>query len=105
MLSPDKNELISIKDAEAQGITRVRKPVWANPLDQLHIGPGIWTHLYCPFNKECNGRDPVDMLKFQIGDLDAKEWLPHTGSLPDSEEYKAAVAVFDGCLSNERKQA
>lgn len=94
-------DLISIKEALAQGITRVRKPVWAEPLDQLHIGPGIWMHLYCPFNKECNGRDPVDMLTLQA-DLDAKEWLPHTGPLPDSEEYKAMVAKFDGCLQHER---
>ena len=91
-------DLISIKEAEAQGIERVRKPIWSNPLDHLHIGPGIWLHLYCPFNKECNGRDPVDILKFQQ-DANSKEWEPYSGPLPDSEEYKAAVAVFDGCLS------
>ena len=91
--------LISIKEAEAQGLERVRKPIWADPLDHLHIRPhgkpGLWTHLYCPFNKECNGRDPVELLKFQL-DQDAKEWEPYTGALPDSDEYKAKVAAFDG---------
>lgn len=91
-------DLISIKDAEAQGVERVRKPIWANPLDHLRIGSGIWLHLYSPFNKECNGRDPVDILKFQE-DVTAKVFEPYTGPLPDSEEYKAAAAVFDGCLS------
>ena len=90
-------ELLTLKEAEERGITRVRKPIWADKLDHLHIGPGIWLHLYCPFNKECNGRDPVDMLKFQL-DANEKAWEPYTGPLPDSDEYKAATAVFDGCL-------
>lgn len=90
--------MISLNDAKAQGIERVRKPIWENHLDHLHIAPyntfdGIWTHLYCPFNKECNGRDPVEILKFQI-DVETQEWEPYTGALPDSDEYKAAVAFF-----------
>ena len=94
--------LISIAEAAKQGIARLRKPIWANPLDHLKIDiiedmPGPWLHLYCPFNKECNGRDPVDVLG--IGsDYDAKEFEPYVGPLPDSEEYKAAQSAFDGCL-------
>lgn len=97
-------ELISINEAAARGIERLRKPTWANPCDHLKIDvlrdgdadkPGPWTHLYTPFNKECNGRDPVDILCVTQG-MDYTEhcWVPYTGPLPDSEEYKAAVAAF-----------
>jgi hypothetical protein len=59
--------MISIVYAAANGVERVRKPIWANPLDHLKIDivdgkPGPWLHLWCPFNKECNGRDPVDVF-------------------------------------------
>jgi hypothetical protein len=96
------SKLISLKQAEALGIERVRKTIWANQLDHLHIGHGVWMHLYCPFNQECNGRDPVDMLKFQVDakEWETKEWEPYAGPLPDSEEYKTEVARFDGCLKD-----
>lgn len=91
-------ELISIAQAAEQGIARLRKPTWANPFDHLKIdtidgSPGPWLHLYSPFNKECNGRDPVDMLGFG-SDYEAKEFEPYTGSLPDSDEYKTAQEAF-----------
>jgi hypothetical protein len=92
-------KLMSLKDAEAKGVKVVRRPIWANTLDQLHIGPGIWLHLYAPFNQECNGRDPVEILKFQE-DQTAPMWEPYTGPLPDSDEYKADVAKYAGCLSS-----
>lgn len=92
------SELLSIKDAAAQGIDRLRRPIWSNKLDHLKLDiidgkPGPWTHLYCPFNKECNGRDPVDMLFISM-DYDAKTFEPYTGPLPDSDEYKANVAAY-----------
>jgi hypothetical protein len=96
---------LSIREAAARGIERVRKPVWAHPCDHLKIDiidgkPGPWTHLYAPFNKECNGRDPVDMLCIAHGvNYDERCWVPHTGPTLDSDEYKAAVASYDGCLS------
>ena len=95
------SDLISIKEAQDHGVERVRKPMWANKLDHLNVmphgKPGLWTHLYCPFNKECNGRDPVEILIYQL-DLHAKEYEPYTGPLPDSEEYRKAASYFDGCL-------
>lgn len=95
--------LISIKEAAAQGITRLRLPKWANPMDHLKIDIigeqlGPWLHLYAPFNKECNGRDPFQFLSFNY-DIASRDWLPYAGPLPDSEEYKAAQAQFDGCLT------
>ncbi len=100
-------ELISVTQAAKQGVARLRKPIWANKMDHLKIDiidgtPGPWLHMYCPFNKECNGRDPVDILG--IGsDYDAKEFEPYTGPLPDSDEYKAEQAAFDGALRSNAK--
>ncbi|WP_426106401.1 hypothetical protein [Massilia sp. TSP1-1-2] len=92
--------LISIDEAAAQGIERLRLPVWANPLDHLKIDifdgkPGPWTHLYAPLNKECNGHDPIDVLCLQV-DYTAKSYLPYEGPTSDSVEYKAAQAAFEG---------
>ena len=51
--------------------------------------------------KKCNGRDPVEQLIIQWGPgaSEQKVFLPYNGPLPDSDEYKAAVAVFDGCIT------
>lgn len=99
----DADRMISLREAAALGLDRIRRPLWAAREDHLKIDIleggqiGFWVHLFSPFNKECNGRDPVSRLL--IGqDLDAREFIPHTGPLPDSAEYRAAVAVFDGCL-------
>lgn len=97
--------LISIFEAAARGIDRVRKPIWANQLDHLKIdivsggGPGPWCHLYCPFNLECNGRDPVDFVGCLESSYDEKEWVPYTGPLPESDEYKKVQKMFEGALS------
>lgn len=95
-------ELISIVDAAAKGIKRVRQPIWADPMDHIKIdiiggAPGPWLHLFGPFNKECNGRDPVDLL-WPVWPLDVKaaEFVPYTGPLPDSQEYQARALSFVG---------
>lgn len=95
---PRQPKLFSINEAVAQGITRVRKPIWAEPLDQLHIGPGIWMHLYSPSNKAINGRDPVDIMKLGY-DMDEKVWVQHEWPTPDSEDYKAMAAQWAGATA------
>jgi hypothetical protein len=102
-------ELISINEAAARGIERLRKPIWATPEDHVKIDitkgkPGIWAHLYSPFNKECNGRDPIDTLIPHWGEDAAKEkaFVPYSGPLSDSPEYQEKVKQFEGCLG-ERK--
>jgi len=95
-------ETMSLREGAERGIERFRQAQWVNPMDHLKIdltpkGMGPWAHLYCPFNTRCNGRDPVDILCIPMDggiDPNAKEWLPYTGPLPDSEEYKADVAAF-----------
>lgn len=89
--------LISIRQAAAAGIERLREPQWVNSLDHLKIDivngrPGPWLHLFSPLNKAINGRDPFDFLalKPQV-DVDLEEFEPYTGPTSDSEEYRAAV--------------
>lgn len=108
--------LISIRQAARLGIERLRQPNWSNPLDHIKIDLlkdyqdgkltgefGPWIHLYAPFNKECNGRDPVDMLAMNPPiDVDAEGMERYTGPLPDSNEYKADVAKYDGCIKDTR---
>lgn len=97
---------ISLKEAAERGIERVRKPQWVTPEDHVKIdiingNLGPWLHLWCPFNTECNGRDPVDVLAHQ-SDIGLREWVAYNGPHSDSEEYKTAVAMYSGALSGER---
>jgi len=95
------NNLISINDAAENGIDRLRLPKWAMEdhikIDVFNGKLGPWVHMYSPFNLECNGRDPVDVL-IDNCDIDAKEWMSYTGPLPESNEYKTHKAYFDGAL-------
>jgi hypothetical protein len=94
-------DLISIDEAAAQGIERLRMPKWVNRLDHIKLdvingAAGPWLRLFSPFNIECNGRDPMPVLIFNF-DTASKEYLLYSGALPDSEEYKAAQAFFKSC--------
>ena len=95
-------KLISINEAAAAGIERLRDPKWMTPEDHLKIDiidgkPGPWTHLFSPFNRECNGRDPVSIICTQM-DYGTAGWEPYTGPISGSDEYKASQARYDGCL-------
>ena len=96
-------KLISINQAVKRKIDRLRKPTWANKMDHFklylfdeeRIGP--WIQFYSPFNKECNGRDPVDiLLPIWVPNMDIKEFEVYKGPLPKSEEYREAVATYEG---------
>lgn len=94
--------LISIHEAAAAGIERLRKPMWATPEDHLKIDivdgkAGPWTHLYAPFNLACNTKDPVDVVCLYV-DYRIIEWEPYTGPIAGSNEYKAAQDRYKGCL-------
>lgn len=96
------HEKLSIAEAARRGISRLRQPQWANPMDHLKItiiagSVAPLVRLYAPFNKECNGRDPVVLFLDQPND---RIWLEYTGPLPDSPEYKAEQAKFNGVLSD-----
>jgi hypothetical protein len=101
------NDKISIEEAAARGIERLRQPKWVTAEDHLKIDiingkPGPWTHLYAPFNLECNGKDPVDVICMNMNYKSA-DWLPYAGPIADSDEYRAAQARYAGCLSANEK--
>ena len=100
-------KMMTLREAVAKRIERLRNPKWANPMDHLKLdligesGHGPWLHLFCPFNQECNGRDPVDFLMFDF-DWDEREWVAYKGPLPDSQAYRDDQAYYDGCLDGAR---
>ena len=99
-------KLISINQAVKKKVDRLRKPIWANPMDHFKIDIvgdklGPWLHFYSPFNKECNGRDPIDELFMMWSpNLDIKEFEIYNGPLPDSQEYQEAVTSYEGVLKH-----
>lgn len=102
-LIPINAELLSLRQAAERGIDRLRIPKWAQPEEHLKIDifdgiVGLWLHLFSPFNTECNGRDPVNILVTQV-DLDVAEYVRYSGPLPDSDAYRKAIARFTGSLA------
>jgi hypothetical protein len=93
------SELISIKEAVARNIERLRQPQWIIPEDHIKLDLlgnakcGPWVHLYSPFNLVCNGRDPISSLMFSE-DINAVSWLVYEGALPESEKYKLVQAAY-----------
>ena len=94
---------ISLAQASECGIKRVRNPIWANKFDHIEIDiingkVGPWLHLYCPFNLQCNGKDPVNFLwitgPIKI-DINAIEFEAYIGPLPDSDAYASEIAKFE----------
>lgn len=84
---------ISINQAAASGITKLRRPIWAHPMDHLVIDiidgePGIFIRLYCPSNVGVNGRDPVEMITLDV-DLHQETYVPYEGFGHESPEYIA----------------
>lgn len=106
--------MFSLNDAVKRGISRVRQPNWANPMDHLKIDVfpdgthGPWIRLYSTQNKAINGRDPVSFLwvtglpGYPNIDPDAKGLYAYTGPLPDSEEYKREEAEFTAFVENQK---
>lgn len=93
------SELISINEAAEQGITRLRKPIWANKMDHVKIDivdnkAGPWLHLCCPANTEANGRDPVDILGLGY-DYGIKEFEPYEGPVFGSDEYNSEREKYE----------
>ena len=94
--------LMSINEAAAAGVDRLRKPEWRMREDHLKIDiidgkPGPWTHLYSVTNLAFNKRDPVDILLLNPAfnmDYDLRCFVHYSGPLPESEEYRNAVANF-----------
>lgn len=60
--------MISLNEAVKNGISRLRRPEWANREDYIEIdllGDGLhgpWVHLYSPMNEDIHGTNPVDLM-------------------------------------------
>jgi len=76
---------MTVEEAAAQGLTKIRRSIWASPLDHLAIGP-VWHRLYSPMNQAINGQDPVPLFAARE---QTDDWEPYTGPAHDSEEYQA----------------
>lgn len=100
----DHPKLMSLHEAKAAGIVRVRRPIWSNAMDHLELTVlpggdlGPWVKLWCPFNLECNGKDPMQLLAGLDLSTDSREFVEYTGPTGESPEYLAERARFDGCL-------
>lgn len=77
-------KLISLHEAVAAGIDKVRTPRWIMSDDYLKIDiieqdgermMGPWFHLYSPMNEMINGRNPVDLPAMQF-DCDEQIYEP-----------------------------
>ena len=97
--------LVSIRQAAKAGVLRLREPKWANKMDHIKIDvlqggePGPWIRLYSPTNKGLGNDDPMMVLGLMLGEpgrpvYDEEEFEPYEGPLPESDEYKAAVALY-----------
>ena len=81
-------DLISINEAAAQGIDRVRMDVWANQEDHIKIDiiegrPGPWGHLYSPVNERIGQENPKDFLLMPpLIDCDRKCFRPYQEAHP-----------------------
>lgn len=83
-LEEQSTGLISIRQAEARGLTKLRLDVWANPDDYLEftmvefggVGFGPWVKLWSPTNAICEQENPQMLLITMIGDLDDECWRP-----------------------------
>lgn len=96
---------ISLETAARHGIERVRHQRWANKLDHFELTiidgkPGAWVRMWAPVNAMFGDEKPDG---FQINALGVGTpsvsptkplFLPYTGPLPDSDEYRAEVARF-----------
>lgn len=106
------NDLISLTEAAERGITRLRRPKWVVPMDHVRLDiveglPSPLLRLHSPMNRALNGRDPVEIPVVDSAaemNLNEKSWLPYTGPLPGSDEYKAEAERWSTLFENTRGQ-
>jgi hypothetical protein len=74
-------ELISIKEAEARGFTKLRLDKWSNPDDYLEFtktehGFGPWVKMWSPANEIVGHDNPHKILITMLGDVNDPCWRP-----------------------------
>jgi hypothetical protein len=73
--------LVSIKEAETRGLTKLRLDKWSNPDDYLEFtkigdGFGPWVKLWSPANAIVGNKNPHSMLITMLGDVNDPCWRP-----------------------------
>lgn len=75
--------MISVRQAAARGISKLRLDNWANPQDHFEFylvpggGVGPWVKLWSPTNEPIGMPNPQTLLITMMGDLDDECWLPY----------------------------
>src|SRR5262249_49772487 len=74
-----ENKFISINDAAATGVDKLRKPYWANADDHIKIEivngkAGVWLRFYSDLNETLGNPNPVELLGISA-DYEKKEWI------------------------------
>ena len=81
--------MMSMNEAVAKGITRLRDPNWPDDayvrIDLFRDGHGPWVHLYSPREQEAIGKPTPQDLLFSMFDWDAVDCLPYEGTLHESD--------------------
>jgi hypothetical protein len=75
------SELISLREAERRGLTKLQLDRWTNPDDCIELTLidgyfGPWVKLWSPMNELCNQDNPHKFLITMLGDLDKPDWRP-----------------------------
>lgn len=87
-------DMISLNEAAAQGIERVRKPNWANPRDYVKLDIvdgrlGPWLHLYSPINqtvlKQANPQHILWAFEFGTSAAEDQEFVPYDNDVDPDE--------------------
>jgi hypothetical protein len=84
----DGCNLISINEAAATGVDRIRLDVWANKHDHIQLDildgrPGPWFKLWSPTNEPIGAKNPQTIFVTMMGDLDERCWRPYLRPVPD----------------------
>lgn len=80
---------MTIKEAAANGISRLRKPEWTDPNDYMRIDLvsggmcGPWGHLYSSLQPHISEPTPQDVPL--IGDAGDSTWLAYEGPLHEQD--------------------
>ena len=77
---------MTIDDALAQGITRLRRPAWANPAAYILIDNSPWAKLYDRPTQEVID-EPTPQMVLRISDT-CGDYEPYTGPLDSRDRAK-----------------
>lgn len=96
--------MISVYEAAARGITRLRSPAWRDPDDHIEIDVvggkiGPWFRLYSALNEICGYDNPRRILWISVGTaFDTACFLPYGDVQGTDDENGQGHEDDDGCV-------